>query len=90
MCRKTLYTTSNFVDHINNDVLPPLLERLSSSENAAPPHEDYIDVDYWADPERNVRRKSGEEETILKATSACSKAEWLVLLAGLGMVDPEP
>jgi hypothetical protein len=26
LCRKTLYTTSNFIDHINNDVLPPLLE----------------------------------------------------------------
>jgi hypothetical protein len=29
LCRKTLYTVSNFIDHINNDVLPPLLDRLS-------------------------------------------------------------
>jgi hypothetical protein len=42
-CRKTLYTTSNFIDHINNDVLPPLLDRLSKSENAEPPDEDSID-----------------------------------------------
>jgi hypothetical protein len=89
-CRKTLYTVSNFIDHINNDVLPPLLDRLSKSENVAPPaDDDYIDVDYWADPERKVRRKSGEQEAILSATSACSKAEWLMLLAGLGMLDPE-
>jgi hypothetical protein len=47
--------------------------------------EDFIDVDYWADPDRNIRRKSGEQEVILTATSACSKAEWLMLLAGLGM-----
>ena len=39
--------------------------------------------------ERNIRRESGEQETILAATLACSKAEWLMLLTGLGMVDPE-
>jgi hypothetical protein len=88
-CRKTLYTTSNFIDHINNDVLPALLDRLSRSENAEPPDEDFIDVDYWADPERKIRRNSGEQDAILAATGACSKAEWLMLLAGLGMVDPE-
>jgi hypothetical protein len=84
-CRKTLHTVDNFIDHINNDVLPVLLDRLSKSENAEPPDEDYIDVDYWADPERKIRRKSGEQEVILAATGACSKAEWLMLLAGLGM-----
>jgi hypothetical protein len=90
LCRKTLYTVSNFIDHINNDVLPPLLDRLSKADNIAPPPDkDYIDVDYWADPERNVRRKSGEQETILRATSACSKAEWLMLLAGLGLEGTE-
>jgi hypothetical protein len=88
-CRKTLYTTSNFIDHINNDVLPPLLNRLSKSENAEPPDEDFIDVDYWADPARNIRRKSGEQDVILAATGACSKAEWMMLLAGLGMMNPE-
>jgi hypothetical protein len=65
-------------------VLPPLLDRLSQSESAEPPDEDFIDVDYWADPERKIRRKSGEQETIFTATGACSKAEWLMLLAGLG------
>jgi hypothetical protein len=90
LCRTTLDTTSNFIDHINNDTLPPLLDRLlSSSENAQPPHEDYIDTDYWADPARKIRRKSGEQDVILAATGACSKAEWLMLLAGLGMDDPE-
>jgi hypothetical protein len=68
LCRKTLYTTSNFIDHINNDVLPPLLDRLSKSENAEPPDEDFIDMDYWADPARKIRRKSGEQETIMVAT----------------------
>jgi len=89
-CRKTLYTVNNFIDHINNDVLPPLLDRLSKSENAEPPDEDYIDVDYWADPTRKIRRKSGEQDVIFSATGACSKAEWLMLLAGLGMNDHEP
>ena len=37
-CRKTLYTVDNFIDHIDNDVLPPLLDRhhtssMSRSEN---------------------------------------------------------
>jgi hypothetical protein len=88
LCRKTLYTTSNFIDHINHDVLPALLDRLSKSENAEPPDEDFIDVDYWADPERKIGRKSGEQDAILSATGACSKAEWLMLLAGLGMGEP--
>ncbi len=85
-CRKTLYTTSNFIDHINNDVLPQLINGLSS-DDGAPPDEEYIDVDYWADPDRKIRRKSGEQDVIFAATSACSKAEWLMLLAGLGMID---
>ena len=66
-------------------MLPVLLDRLSKSENAEPPDEDYIDVDYGPTPERKIRRKSGEQEVILAATGACSKAEWLMLLAGLGM-----
>jgi hypothetical protein len=28
-CRKTFYTVSQFVDHLADDVLPPLLDRLS-------------------------------------------------------------
>ena len=39
---------------------------------------------YWADPERNIRRKFGEQEIILSAIPECSKAEWLTLPAGLG------
>jgi hypothetical protein len=86
-CRKTLYTVNNFIDHINNDVLPPLFDQLSKSDNAEPPDEDYIDVDYWADSARNVTRKSEEQDVIFAATGACSKAEWLMLLAGLGMSE---
>ena len=52
-------------------------------------NEDFIDTEYWADPERNVRRKSGERDVILTATSACSKAECLIILTGLGLGDSE-
>jgi hypothetical protein len=44
LCRKTLYTTSNFIDHINHDVLPALLDRPSKSENAEPADADFIDT----------------------------------------------
>jgi hypothetical protein len=41
---------------------------------------DYIDKKgYWIDPERNVRRMSddgGEQRIIIRATEACSDAEW--------------
>lgn len=36
-CKKTLYTASQFIDHINNDVLPTLIDRLAKAENASPP-----------------------------------------------------
>jgi hypothetical protein len=82
-CRKTLYTTSNFIDHINNDVLPPLIDRLASGRGVAKPtDDDFLDDEYWADPERNIRRKSGEQDVIFAATSACSKAEWLMCWRG--------
>jgi hypothetical protein len=29
-CRKTIYTVPQFIDHLTEDVLPPLLDRLSS------------------------------------------------------------
>jgi hypothetical protein len=42
--------------------------------------DEYIDPrGYWIDPERNVRRmsnKDGEQAVIIKATPACSHAEW--------------
>lgn len=65
------------------------LSRRFGFRGAPMENDDFIDIDYWADPERNIRRKSGEQETILSATSACSKAEWEMILAGLGMSDPE-
>jgi len=34
-CRKVFYTTSQFIDHLNDDVLPPLLDRLSSKEHGS-------------------------------------------------------
>jgi hypothetical protein len=70
-CRKQFNTVGQYNDHISRDVLPKLINQLSS-DDAAPPNEDYIDEDYWADPERNIRRQSGEQEAILIATRACS------------------
>jgi hypothetical protein len=87
-CKVRLNTVANFLDHLSKDVLPKLIDGLSS-DAGAPPEEEYLDVDYWADPDRKIRRKSGEQDVIFTATSACSKVEWMMLLAGLGMVDPE-
>jgi hypothetical protein len=48
--------------------------------------EDFIDPKgYWADPDRNIRRTSGNQETILKVTDACTKGEWIFLLESLGI-----
>jgi hypothetical protein len=33
-CKKRLNTHSQFLDHLANDVLPPLLDRLSSEQSA--------------------------------------------------------
>jgi hypothetical protein len=33
-CRKRFYTVPQFLDHIGDDVLPPLLDRLSSEQMA--------------------------------------------------------
>jgi hypothetical protein len=87
-CKKQLSTVAQFVNHLNEDVLPSLLNRLSQADNVEPPNEDYINVDYWADPDRKIRRRSGDQDVILAASTACSKAEWMMLLAGLGMIDP--
>jgi len=34
-CRKVFYTTSQFIEHITEDVLPPLLDTLSSNEHGS-------------------------------------------------------
>lgn len=48
--------------------------------------QDYTDPKgYWADPERNIRRTSGEQEIVLRATDACTKGEWIFLLESLGI-----
>jgi hypothetical protein len=48
--------------------------------------EDFIDPKgYWADLERNIRRTSGEQGVVLKATDECTKAEWIFLLESLGI-----
>jgi hypothetical protein len=48
--------------------------------------EDFIDPKgYWADPERKIRRASGEQGVVLKATEECTKAEWIFLLESLGI-----
>jgi hypothetical protein len=31
-CKKRFYTVPQFIDHISDDVLPPLLDRLSSGD----------------------------------------------------------
>jgi hypothetical protein len=46
--------------------------------------DDYLDLKwYWADPDRNIRRMSGEQDIVDKATDACSKAEWAMVLDGI-------
>ena len=48
--------------------------------------EDFIDPKgYWSDSERNIRRTSGEQEIVLKATDACTTAEWMFLRESLGI-----
>jgi hypothetical protein len=37
MCRKTFYTVSQLVDHLSEDVLPPLLDRLSAKNRETCP-----------------------------------------------------
>jgi hypothetical protein len=32
-CRKAFYTVSQFIDHLSEDVLPPLLDKLSGESN---------------------------------------------------------
>jgi hypothetical protein len=47
---------------------------------------DFIDrKGYWATHLRNIRRTSGEQGIILKATDECTKAEWIFLLESLGI-----
>ncbi len=63
--------------------MPRLFVRLSQASNQVP-DEDFIDVDYWADPERNIRRKSGEQEAILTATSGMFKGGMVDAVGGVG------
>jgi hypothetical protein len=49
---------SNSIDHLNHfnhDVSPKLIDGLSSN-SGAPPKEDDIDVDDWADPDRHTTK----------------------------------
>jgi len=53
---------------------------MSSHGTGKERDEQYIDPEgYWIDPERSVRRKSGEQTVILKATEHCSTLEWSYL-----------
>jgi hypothetical protein len=36
-CRKVFYTVPQFIDHLSNDVLPSLLDRLSSENSEGKP-----------------------------------------------------
>jgi hypothetical protein len=52
--------------------------------------EDFIDPKgYWADPGRNIRRVSGKQDVVLKATNGCTEAEWIFLLESLGIGGTE-
>jgi hypothetical protein len=74
-------------------LLPSLLDWLSSETqgqtmsnngNGAGQNEQYIDPEgYWIDPERNVRRMSGEQEVILSAAENCSGLEWNYLFEAI-------
>ena len=60
-----------------------LVERLRQRKAMAVADKNYIDPKgYWADPDRNIRRmghENGEQRAILKATEACSEAEWVAV-----------
>jgi hypothetical protein len=44
----------------------------------------YVDPQgYGIDPERNLRRRSGEQEIILKRTEECFDIEWSHLLEAI-------
>jgi hypothetical protein len=46
--------------------------------------EQFIDPKgYWIDPERNVRRMSGEQTVILRAAEDCSGLEWNFLFEAI-------
>jgi hypothetical protein len=52
--------------------------------------EDFIDGrGYWIDLDRNVRRLSGEQEIVLRASEECTKAEWMLMIEWFGL-GPEP
>jgi hypothetical protein len=58
--------------------------------NGNKPLEDFVDPKgYWADPECNIRRMSGEQDAILKATDRCTEAEWKFVLECMGMGGDE-
>jgi hypothetical protein len=52
--------------------------------------DDFVDPKgYWADQERNIRRTSGDHESVFKATGVCTKVEWRFLLESLGIEGGE-
>ena len=54
--------------------------------NGSEHFEDFIDPKgYWAHPERSIRRTSGEQQAVVKATDDCTKGEWIYLLESLGI-----
>jgi hypothetical protein len=42
---------------------------------------------YWCDPSGNIRRMSGEQEIIARATEKCSRAEWNALSFVTNLID---
>jgi hypothetical protein len=50
--------------------------------------ENHIDPKgYWIDPDRNIRRMSGEQEVILSATEKCSAKEWERIREAIGLMQ---
>jgi hypothetical protein len=60
--------------------------------NAQAKPADYLDQEgYWLDPARNLRRMSGEQEIVVRATDECTKAGWTVVIEALcKIVGPLP
>ena len=84
---------SHSLDHLTNDVLPPLLGRISSKgTEAVMADKDYIDPKgYWACPEGGIRRmgeEDGEQVVIVKKTNACSETEWRLVCDALMSAKP--
>jgi hypothetical protein len=57
---------------------------MSSNGSGNERDEQYIDPNgYWIDPDRNVRRISGEQSVVLRTAEDCSSLEWSFLFEAI-------